>query len=65
MSDWFHSLSVLWMALVVFVATYSITAAVYGVVNVLATGERARAFKVPASDLSSVRNRHDAQRQSQ
>jgi hypothetical protein len=41
------------MALVVFVATYSITAAIYGFVNVLATGERARAFKAVSPGILS------------
>jgi hypothetical protein len=45
MSDWLYNLPVLWMALVVFAATYGVTAAVYWVVTQLAVGERARAFK--------------------
>lgn len=45
MSDWLYNLPVLWMALVVFAATYGATAAVYWVVTRLAVGERARAFK--------------------
>jgi Protein of unknown function (DUF4239) len=53
MSDWFYSLPVWSMALVVFALTYSITAAVYGVVNVLATGERGRAFKTVSPGILS------------
>src|SRR5260370_15261610 len=45
MSDWLHNLPVVWMALVVFGATYVIAGLIYAGVNVLAVGERARAFK--------------------
>jgi len=45
MSDWLHNLPVIWMALVVFGATYVIAGLIYAGVNVLAVGERARAFK--------------------
>src|SRR6201984_2000767 len=45
MSDWLHSLPVLWMAILVFGFTYLITAGIYAVVTVLAVGERARSFK--------------------
>ena len=45
MSDWIHALSLGWMALVVFGATYLAAAAIYSVVMWLATEERTRAFK--------------------
>ena len=45
MGDWFLNLPILWMALVVFAATYLIAACVYLVVVRLAVGDRARAFK--------------------
>ena len=45
MSDWFHSLPVTWMALLVFGFTYFVVAVIYAVIRVLAVGERARAFK--------------------
>jgi hypothetical protein len=45
MSDWFHSLPVAWMALLVFGFTYFVVVVIYAVVNLLAVGERARAFK--------------------
>jgi uncharacterized protein DUF4239 len=45
MSDWFHSLPVTWMALLVFGFTYFVVAVIYVVVRLLAVGERARAFK--------------------
>src|SRR6516164_2228890 len=45
MGDWFLNLSIPWMALVVFAATYFIAACVYLVVVRLAVGDRARAFK--------------------
>ncbi len=45
MSQWLHSLSLGYLALVVFAATYLLTALIYLVVMALAVGERARAFK--------------------
>jgi len=45
MSDWFHSLPVAWMALLVFGFTYFVVAVIYVVVRLLAVGERAHAFK--------------------
>ena len=45
MSDWLLNLPVLWMALIVFVATYLIAAGVYLVVTKLAVTDWARAFK--------------------
>lgn len=53
MSDWIHALPVVWMAVVVFGGTYLVAAAVYIVVNRLATGERARAFKGVSPGLLS------------
>jgi hypothetical protein len=43
--DWLLNLSIPWMALVVFVATYLITASVYLVVTGLAASSRVKAFK--------------------
>jgi hypothetical protein len=51
MSDWLHSLPVLWMALMVFGFTYLVTAAIYAVVAVFAVGERARSFKAISPGL--------------
>ena len=45
MSDWLLNLPVLWMAVVVFAATYLLTAVVYWVVTRLAVNDRAQAFK--------------------
>jgi hypothetical protein len=45
MSEWLHSLSLGHLAMVVFAATYLVTAVIYIVVMALAVGERARAFK--------------------
>ena len=42
--DWLHGLSVFWMAALVFGAAVLVTAAIYAVVMLLATGERGRAF---------------------
>jgi len=41
MTDWLFDLPVVWMALLVFGVTYFVAASIYGVVVVLATGERA------------------------
>ena len=51
MSDWLHALPVPWMALVVFGTTYFLAAAIFGVVNLLAKAERARAFKAISPGL--------------
>jgi hypothetical protein len=51
MSDWLHSLPVVWMALLVFGVTYFITAAIYAVVATLAVGDRARSFKAVSPGL--------------
>jgi hypothetical protein len=45
MPDWLQNLPVVWMTVVVFLATYLVTAAIYWVVATLAVRERARAFK--------------------
>jgi len=45
MSDWMHALPVGWIAVVVFGATYLLTAGILVLVFALATGDRARAFK--------------------
>jgi len=45
MSEWFHNLSIIPMALVVFLLTFIVTAGLYWLVMRLATGERARIFK--------------------
>ena len=51
MSDWLHSLPVLWMAILVFGFTYLITAGIYAVISVFAVGERARSFKAISPGL--------------
>ena len=45
MSDWLLNLPVLWMAVVVFAATYLLAASIYWSVTRLAVNDRARAFK--------------------
>ena len=45
MDDWLTNLPIIWTAVVVFGVAYLIAATIYAVVMVLATGERARAFK--------------------
>ena len=44
MSDWVHSRSVGWMAVLVFGGTYLLALAIYWIVTRLATGEHARAL---------------------
>jgi hypothetical protein len=53
MSDWLHSLPVLWMALLVFGFTYLVTATIYAVITVFGVGERARSFKAISPGLLS------------
>ena len=45
MSDWLLNLPVVWMAIVIFAATYLFAAVLYTVITALAAGERALAFK--------------------
>jgi hypothetical protein len=45
MGDWLLTLPLLWMAVVVFAATYLLAAGIYWVVTRLAVNDRARAFK--------------------
>jgi hypothetical protein len=51
MSDWLHSLPVVWMAVVIFVATYVVTFAIYWIVQRLAVGERVKGFKAVSPGL--------------
>ena len=51
MADWLFNLSVPWMALVVFAATYLVAAGVYLVVTGLAVNERAKSFKAVSPGL--------------
>src|SRR5262249_33474356 len=51
MSDWLHSLPVLWMSVLVFGFTYLVTAGIYAVITVFAVGERARSFKAISPGL--------------
>jgi len=53
MSDWLHNLPLIWMAVVVFAATYGLSALIYAGVNTLAAGERARAFKAISPGILS------------
>ena len=53
MSDWLHNLPVAWMALVVFGGTYLVAGSIYMAVNLLAIGERARAFKAVSPGMLS------------
>src|SRR5262245_25663767 len=51
MSEWLHSLPVLWMSVLVFGFTYLVTAGIYAVITVFAVGERARSFKTISPGL--------------
>src|SRR5215831_15582336 len=51
MSEWLHSLPVLWMSVLVFGFTYLVTAGIYAVITVFAVGERARSFKAISPGL--------------
>lgn len=51
MSDWLHNLPVIWMALVVFGAKYIVAAVICAIVDALAVGERARAFRALSPGL--------------
>jgi hypothetical protein len=53
MSDWFHSLPVVWMAIVIFAVTYGGTVAIYVAVKSLAVGERVKTFKGVSAGLLS------------
>ena len=53
MSDWLHSLPVLWMAILVFGFMYLVTAGIYAMITVFAVGERARSFKAISPGLLS------------
>ena len=53
MSDWLLNLPLVWMAVVVFAATYLLTASIYWVVTRLAVNDRARAFKALSPGLLS------------
>src|SRR4029077_3963280 len=54
MADWFLNLPVLWMALIIFVATFLIAGGVYLVVTRLAETEWSRAFKAVSPGLLPV-----------
>lgn len=51
MIEWLYRLPIFWMAVVVFAATYLVAAIVDRIVLVLATGERAKAFKAVSPGL--------------
>ena len=54
MGDWLLNLPLLWMAVVMFAATYLLTASIYWVVTRLAVGDRARAFKALSPGLLAI-----------
>ena len=53
MSDWLLNLPLVWMAVVVFAATYLLSASIYWVVTRLAVDDRARAFKALSPGMLS------------
>jgi hypothetical protein len=54
MSDWLHNLPVPLMALTIFGLTYLLAAAIFAIVTLLATGERAKSFKAISPGLLPV-----------
>src|SRR6185295_1005879 len=54
MGDWLLNLPLLWMAVVIFAATYLIAACIYLLVVRLAVGDRARAFKALSPGMLPV-----------
>ena len=57
MSDWFHDLPLVWMAVVVFGFTYLLAGAIHVIVHALADGERARARLSPCHHAAALGNR--------
>jgi predicted small integral membrane protein len=55
--NWLFNLPVLWMAIVVFGATYVITGLIYLLVTELAVNERARAFTAVSPGMLSLEGR--------
>src|SRR5262249_61421983 len=53
MSDWLHTLPVIWMALVILVATFLATGAIFAIIMMLAKGEWAYIFQRIAPGLLS------------
>jgi uncharacterized membrane protein len=54
MSDWLHNLPVPLMALAIFGLTYLLAAAIFAVVTLFATGERAKSFKAISPGMLPV-----------
>jgi len=54
LSNWLHSLPVLWMAILVFGFTYLVTVGIHAVTTVLAVSERACSFKAISPGLLSL-----------
>jgi hypothetical protein len=50
MNDWLHNLPIIWMAVLIFGVTYLIALAIFAVVMILATGERARGFRAASPE---------------
>jgi len=53
MSDWFHDLPLVWMAVLVFGITYVIAAAILAGVTILGSGDRARSLRAVSSGVLS------------
>jgi Protein of unknown function (DUF4239) len=51
MNDWLHNLPLVWMALLIFGATYLVTAAIYYIVTAVAIGEGPRHFKAVSAGI--------------
>src|SRR5258708_20263939 len=53
MGEWFYSLPVWWMALIVFAIAYLLAGGIFAIIMALAKGERVRAFKAVSAGLLS------------
>src|SRR5258707_4337397 len=53
MGEWFYTLPVWWMALIVFAIAYLLAGGIFAIIIALAQGERVRAFKAVSAGLLS------------
>jgi len=53
MGEWFYTLPVWWMALIVFAIAYLLAGGIFAIIMALAKGERVRAFKAVSAGLLS------------
>src|SRR5258707_14447842 len=51
MGEWFYTLPVWWMALIVFAIAYLLAGGIFAIIMALAKGERVRAFKAVSAGM--------------